>query len=316
MAAAPNLLHPLKRRNGELDLLQAVGMAFTLVAQAEVRTIALALDAIGDIDLPDAAPTSADDQAMVRSAATLYLAAQLEAAGLIEAVETLCGLAVSGGLQVDLGSASQLMSHFWQRRNERFHRNERQTFFARLFGSDEDGATGHHTELDSTFENLMIVLCEALYKLDENGPDQNYGSTEAQAKTRQALRTLADDLVHKGSGMTPFAAKEILGTIQEAIRILQQPPVKHAFGANTLWDVVRAAEERYKHAKVDIQNYVTRGKSGLTVLSWAADSLLNLSNSSVPIVTLGHPVIAAAEEWLQSSLAIREAATAGATDTL
>src|SRR5437763_535258 len=101
MAAAPALLNRGKRQFSEQDLLRAVGMALSLVEQAETRTLALALDQSGAIELPDAAPVSADDQAMIRASATLYLAAQLESAGLISAVETLSGLAMSGGINVD-----------------------------------------------------------------------------------------------------------------------------------------------------------------------------------------------------------------------
>jgi hypothetical protein len=237
---------------------------------------------------------------MIRASATLYLAAQLESAGLITTVETLCGLAMSGGINADLGSAAHLIEQFWKGRNERFHEKERHEFFARLFGADEQASA-------SEFENLMIALCESLYKLDQQSYDRNYGSPAAQNKTRMAVRGIVESLTRRGGGMTPFAAKEILITIQESIKILQQPAVRHAFGANTLWDVVRSIEDRYKHTNVDIQKYVSRGKSGLVVLSWVADTLPNLENAITPIVSVGHPVTAAAEEWLESSLAIREA---------
>jgi len=304
MAAVPALVYRGKRDDSEREFLRAVDMALSLVEQAGSRTLALALDESGAIELPDAAPVSADDQAMIRASATLYLAAQLESAGLISAVETLCGLAMSGGINVDLGSAAHLVEQFWKGRNDRFHEKERHAFFARLFGSDEQASS-------SDFENLMIALCESLYKLDEQSYDQNYGSPAAQNKARVAVRSIVESLTRRGGGMTPFAAKEILTTIQESIRIIQQPPVKHAFGANTLWDVVRSVENRYERSEVDIQKYVSRGKSGLVVLSWVADTLPNLANMVAPIVTVGHPVTAAAEEWLESSLAIREATAPG-----
>ena len=68
------------------------------------RACALALDDYGDIDLPRA-PGSADDQAQLRALATLYLASELEAAGLIPAVETLVRLARAAALPGDLGDA-------------------------------------------------------------------------------------------------------------------------------------------------------------------------------------------------------------------
>jgi hypothetical protein len=229
-------------------------------------------------------------------------------------VETLSGLAMGGGLQVELGSAAHLISHFWQGRNERFHEKERRAFFSRLFGSDEASSNDTAVDPDTNFESLMIGLCESLYKLDDRGQDQNYGSPEAQARVRYAVQNVVENLIRKGGGLMAFAAGEILNTIQESIQILQQPPVKQAFEARTLWDVVRAIGERYKQARAAAQNYVGRGKAGMTVLSWVADSLGKLGNASVPIVTLDNPVVAAAEEWLQSSLAIRETGATGTRD--
>ena len=108
--------------------------------------------------------------------------------------------------------------------------------------------------------------------------------------------------------MTAFAAQEILKTIQAAVRILQQPNVQHAFGARSIWTAVHAIGSRYLHLDHDTSAFVARGKSGLVLLSWLADSLPHL-NDTHPLITLDHPAIGAATEWLQASLAIREAGT-------
>jgi len=286
----------------------AQGLALAEAAHASARV--LALDQLGDIDLPDATPSSADDQAQIRAIAPLYLAAQLEETGLLPTVETLSGLAISGALQVDLGPAANLIKTFWQERNQRFHESERRDLFKRLFGDDqpEAGATSTSGEVASNtaFENLMIDLGESLYKLDENFSSANYGSPHNQNRLMAAARNLAENLLNRGGGMTAFAAQEILNTIQAAVQILQQPNVQHAFGTRSLWTAVHAIGSRYLHQDRDTSAFVARGKSGLVLLSWLADSLPHL-NDLHPLITLDHPAIGAATEWLQASLAIREA---------
>lgn len=290
-------------------LLVALAEAHGLVERAESRAVALALDAIGDLTLPDAVPATADDQALIRALAPLYLAAQLEEAELITTVETLSGLAVSGGLQRDLGAAVPLVRAFWQARHDRFSVSERRALFARVFGSDDPGADAATTAArpapNAAFEDLMIDLTEALYKLDEESLGGNTAGPRALVRVLFAARGLAANLLQKGGGMTVFAAREIVGTIQSAVEILQQPEVQRAVHARSLWTAVRAVSRRYLRRDRDPSPYVARGKSGLTVLSWLADSLPLLSDDRTRIA-LDHPVIAAATEWLQASLTIRE----------
>lgn len=307
----------VERRFPPVMLLDADGLpatlahALALAELANARGAALALTELGDIELPDTTPSGAEDQAQIRAIAPLYLAAQLEEAGLLLAVETISGLAISGALQVDLGPAAALIENFWQQRNERFHENERRALFARLFGADQSesvpSARGRPAVLNEAFENLMIDLSESLYKLDEITIGANYGSPHSQNRLIVAARNLAENLLNNGGGMTAFAAKEILNTIQAAVQILQQPAVQHAFGSRSLWTAVRAIGSRYLHLDRDTSAYVARGKSGLILLSWLADSLTHPGGTQ-PLATIDHPAVEAATEWLQASLTIREAA--------
>lgn len=296
----------------DIDLWSTIAQGLALVDAAQTNAVVLALDELGNIDLPNAIPASADDQAQIRAIAPLYLAAQLEETGLLATVETLSGLAMSGALQVDLGPAANLIETFWQQRNERFQEPERRALFKRLFGAEPvksvSDSPGGHDLPNAGFENLMIDLGESLYKLDEDALSANYGSPHSQIRLITAARNLAENLLNRGSGITAFAAQEILNTIQATVRILQQPSVQHAFGARSMWTAVHAIGSRYLHLDHDTSNFVTRGKSGLVLLSWLADSLPHL-NDTHPLITLDHPAIGAATEWLQASLAIREAGT-------
>src|SRR4051812_8595830 len=113
-------------------LASALSTGGRLVARATEPHLTVALDQLGDIDIPE--PVSAHiDEAQLRALATLYLAADLEAAGLIQSVEALAGLA-STGLSIDLGGAEPMLADWWRRRHERATAAERSAFFSRLFG--------------------------------------------------------------------------------------------------------------------------------------------------------------------------------------
>ena len=310
-------LHELRRPPSEAalpdgaSLRAALAQAFALVQRAHSRTVAFQLDQSGGIVLPDTTPATGDDQAQIRAIAPLYLAAQLEDAMLVPSVELLTSLAMSGGLPVELGAAAGSIAEFWRQRHERFTENERHAFFAQLFGSESNSSETHgqtgHVHMNSAFEELMIDLCEALYKLDEQATSA-YGSPQQQTRLRATAQNMAQNLLERGVGAVTFAAQEILKTVQGAIQILEQPGVQHAFGVRSLWDVVKWVATRYLHTEPSTSVYVTRGKSGLIVISWLADSL-PLLNSGQPLLTLNHPVIPAAADWLQASLSIRESLT-------
>jgi hypothetical protein len=267
-----------------------LALAERLTAHAYTRTLALALDGLGNLTLPPS--TAADDQAHLRTLASLYLTSQLELASLLPAVELLAGIGVGGGMSIDLGPASSKLMDFWRHRKERFSPEERRGLFERLF--------------DSNFESLMIGLCEALYKLDEGVIPQGSSNPLEQAKVRTLGEQLADYLVNHTTGESTFAANDILASTREATEILKDPRLERAFGAHTVWMTISAIVHRYGKESADPASFVVRGKAGLTILSWLADARAVIAPSTQPLVGLDNPVIAAAVDWLQSSLAIEQ----------
>jgi hypothetical protein len=274
-----------------------LALAERLTAHACTRTLALALDALGNLTLPQ--PSTADDQAHLRTLASLYLSSQLEQASLLAAVELLAGIGIAGGVSVDLGSAASKLMEFWRHRKERFSPEERRALYERLFGSD--------------FENLMISLCEALYKLDEGVIPKGASNPLEQAKVRTLGEQLAEHLLSHTTGESTFAASDILASTRAATGILKDPRVEHAFGAHSVWTTVAAILRRYGTAGPDPVSYVVRGKAGLTILSWLADAHGVIGASSQPLVGLDNPVISAAVDWLQSSLSIEQSKTGTST---
>src|SRR5262245_7072593 len=113
---------------------RALDLGGRLLAATEVFVAGLGLPDLGVIDLPPVIGSAAD-QARLRAVASLYLAAELEAAQLLPAVELLAGLFAGGGLTADVGPAAPLLAAFWTGRTRRFSVGERAAFFARLFGT-------------------------------------------------------------------------------------------------------------------------------------------------------------------------------------
>jgi hypothetical protein len=291
---------PGKASDDEQSLHEALRRSARLVTAAS--GLSVALDAIGGIDLP---PTLGPriDQAQIRGIASLYLASELEVAGVVPAVETLAALGRSGGLSVDLGGAAALLQQFWKTRNERPTADERGACFERLFGSG------------SGFEEAMLETCEALYKLDEGATNASYGGIAQQARVRSGAEKLTGQLVNASGGITVFLAQEVLQAVHEALAILGNPHLRGAFGARDVWTVIAAIDHLARTSHGDARLHVERGKAGMTVLAWLADASTHLEDQSAVLVGLDHPVIAAAVDWMQAALAIGEQAATPTSTT-
>jgi hypothetical protein len=279
--------------SGDLLLDSALRKSASLLAVAQA--FAIGLDELGAIDLPPVLSGQVD-QAQLRAIASLYLASDLEAAGVLSSVETLAGVSKGGAampVNIDLGGAGPMIADFWHHRNDRPTADERGQAFGRLFG---DG-----------FENRMVDVCEALYKLDELATNANYGGIAQQARLRQAAGQLAGGLVSGSGGITAFLAQEIMGSLKQALTILGHADLKGAFGARDVWGTVAGIDRMTRQIRPDPRPYVRRGRAGMTVLAWLADAAPHLEDASALLVGLDHPVIPAAVDWMEAALAIGEA---------
>jgi hypothetical protein len=287
----------------------ALADAQKLLGHAETASIALA--DLGNIQLPAGPGGAATDQAHLRSIATLYLAEELEAALLVPAAELLASLAATGGLPGatgDVGGVAEVvLARFWHARHQRMTAAERRALFARLFGTEGPTAPADPQGVNDDFETLFIDLCEALFKLDEQASDTNYGGAAQQTRLRVAAGELADNLLRHTGSMTMFAAGDLLATVQAALALFKEHSLQRALGAQSVWAAVSEVGRRYLHAEAEAEAHVARGKDGCTVLAWLADVLPQLSvGRGEPLTTLDNPVIPAATEWLQTSLGLGE----------
>lgn len=287
-------------------LASALGVGDRLVATATAPHLTVALDQLGDIDIPEPASTRVDE-AQLRALSTLYLAADLETAGLIQSVETLAAIA-SSGVGIDLGGAEPLIAAWWRQRSERASAAERAAFFSRLFGT-ATGPLAADAVPNVRFEDRMLELCEALYRLDEIPTGDPYGGSAQQARVRGAARALSENLGNAGGGITAFMAGEIMATLRQALAIVGHPDLRAAFSARDLWGVVAgiARVARMPVLPPPPAPHVRRGRAGMTVLAWLADVSDQLGGFVGPLVGIGHPVVGHAIDWIEATLDIGEA---------
>lgn len=288
----------------DLGLDQPMVLAFQLARQVDAFASQLSLDGI---ELPPVVGTAAD-QARVRATAPLYLASELESAALIPAVETLAGLFRTGTLPINDPEALNLLHRFWQTRRERFTATERQAVFARLFGNRPGShlsGPGINGGSNDGFEQLLLNLTEALHQMQPHPVFGTASGPHEHVRVRTAARLLAENLSSLGGGITPFASRDILATIRQSIDILKQRSVQQALGTRSVWSAVRRIAQRYLQQPVDINNHVTRGKSGLTMLAWVAELVPQLESSNRLVLPDG--LVSAATAWLQSTFALAQA---------
>jgi hypothetical protein len=274
-----------------------------LLARVETFAAQLALPEIGTIELPPIVGSAAD-QALLRSDAPLYLSAELEATRLLRAAEVLAGVFASGGLTADLGPAAALLADFWRSRHQRFTQQERSAIFTRLFGftgAPLAVASGRNV----AFEPLLMDLAEELHRLHDGGWIGRLPPSEVSLRT--AAGQLAANLVPRSGGIAVYAARDILDAIGRALAIFKQAAVQAATGSTSPWLAVRSVADRYLGEDVVIGPHVSRGQSGMRILSWVAEILPAVDDIGVGLA-LPEEVRSAGTEWLQASLSLHEAA--------
>jgi len=253
---------------------------------------AQAMAGLGAIELP---PAATADAMQMRAIASLYLASTLEAAGLIEAADDLTRMVRSGVVRSDLGKATRMVVEFWEQRNDRADENERLALFGRLFGAPAgpvDSAGG----LNTAFEEILLDLCDAIIK---------HADGEGSLRLRRAADQLAQNIAVVASDMVLMMAKDIIDSLQQAIAILNHPAVRAALMARTMWDSVAAIDRRLRRSVRPTLSHLRRGRAGMVVLSWLADSIEHAPGMAR--IDPDSPVLGAALDWVDETISIIEA---------
>lgn len=245
-----------------------------------LRALARALADLGDIVLPDTAPTAQDADAL-QALAPLYLASELEQAGLLRTAELVAGLFASGAITQPLGAAGERIAAFWQGRRERLAAAERQQLFAQVFDPAE-------------FYPRMQALCEALAtQLDHPARP---GDVRGRMRLREAAAALGGWLAPRGQGMAQFAAPEIVDALAQATRFLGDRLLQSAFGVHDLWGLVDAVGSAQGQGGGQARQRVDLGRHGAEVLAWLVRGVAQ-AHVIDPASAEGQRVMTSAAAW-------------------
>ncbi len=283
----------------------AVACGLRLVTRVESFAASLAFAELGDLDFPPETGSPVD-QASLQAIAPLYLAAELEAAGLLPAVELLAGLFASGAVSPAIGPAAEKLAGFWRGRQERFTADERNAFFARLFDGGTGASLAGEGGRNRAFTPLMIDLTESIYQWEGHPLWPAATGVRDDTRVRMAARQLAANLLPRSGGMTPFAARDILTAVQEALDVVKERGVQALFGAPSVWETVRRIIQRYRGELPEVSSHLARARAGQTILAWLAENLPHVTQYATPILAPGHEVIPAAAAWMQATLELEE----------
>ncbi|GAA5785129.1 hypothetical protein [Chitiniphilus shinanonensis] len=240
---------------------------------------AQALADLGDIDLPDVAPTR-DDLSQLAPLGPLYLARELEQAGLLPMAEQVAGLFASGAITQPLGPTGELITRFWRQRRDRLSANERGAMLQQVFEA-------------GVFDRAMERLCNAVLALADNA-----GTRDAREEVTLdlALRGVRELLFQRSGGMVGFAAEDILASVRDAIAFLRDPRLLAAFSVRSMWALLAASGERTEY---QVRQHVELGNAGVTLLAWvgsadAGQATLNAGGDGAA------RLFAAAQRWLMA----------------
>ena len=257
-------------------LAQALATAERVAQQRAARAAALA--ELGDIELPDSAPT-AEDAAHLEVISPLYLACELEQAGLLRTAELVAGLFASGAITQPLGATAQLIVEFWRGRRERLAAAERDQLFAQVFEPQ-------------AFYPMMQALCDAL--ADQLDSPPRVSDIHARVVLQEAADALAGWLSPRAVGMAAYAAQDIVQALSQATRFLRDRLLQTAFGVHDLWGLVTVVASQQGGG--DIRGRVELGRAGATVLGWLAGAVPR-RYAFDPAAAEGRQLMAAAESW-------------------
>lgn len=245
-----------------------------------LQAIAKALADLGDIELPDTAPTE-EDARHLEAIPPLYLASELEQAGLLRTAELVAGLFASGAITQPLGATAQLIVAFWQGRRERLAAQERQQLFAQVF--DPAG-----------FYPRMQAVCDALAGQLDHPP--RAADIRARIVLEEAADALGGWLAPRAVGMAQFAASDIVQALAHATRFLRDRLLQAAFGVHDLWGLVGAVASGPEGGIAHARQRVDLGRHGADVLHWLARGVTQ-AYAFDPASAAGQQLMAAAQGW-------------------
>src|SRR5262249_501753 len=146
-----------------------------------------------------------------------------------------------------------------------YKREQRDMFFARLFGTGRGATLHRNSAVNNQFEQLLGALCNALRNYGNELGWAHSVSAMAESSLRQAPIDVIFNLGPPQFGSTLIAGHTIADQLRGAIDILNDLAVQAYFQARDMWDVVRKA---LGAQTPDLGRLLTRGQTGMHLLSW------------------------------------------------
>jgi hypothetical protein len=237
------------------------------------------------IDLPILAPERIQTE-QIHLAAVMFWLMEIEKTALLQFVERLAERAIKGNLRLPITNSGSKLLVYYRNRNTRFTRQERMSFYNRMFKQSIP------FDSNQNFYNSFTRLIKVLSDIGRKEVDQPMRSYVVR------LGVIARELLHflakRTQGIAGYAAKEIVTHVKQAREILQDPEIRLTFGNRTMWEIIRI------HAKAilghDVNPYpcLNSAKAGLTILSWLGEHASNIQQGKI-FLSKSSPVISAAE---------------------
>ena len=206
----------------------------------------------------------------LEAAAALYSAATLEQLDPFALVDRLVELWMRGGVPTGaMSNASRRLDQYWLHRAERLSEEERRAVFDRVFGE--------------AFDERFVALAAAVTHNDGD-------AGERAREVRAVLNAAVDESVL-------LAAPPLIGHLREALEILDDPEILHAYGARDIWQLVDTLARMELGRDFDVVRARTMAAAGTLIVGWLAEEV-----DAVP-----EEVADAAAVWLS--------AAPGATDS-
>jgi hypothetical protein len=250
------------------------------------------------LDLPAIGSGSgeAPSASTLRVLASLYLAAELEQAGVVPIAELLADQRDS--LDLPSYEAAAKLDAFAQHQHQWFDRAGRVRLFARLFGVGPGATNDAGVGANRDFVSGFASLCHALVAYGTNAPVVG-SAIGLDATVRESAQAVLSNLAPRGLGNTLVAASRIEEQVRHAVDILRDPAIAALVGARTLQDTM--LNILGKEAP-DVQRLIDAGLAGQKVLVWLADALPRVAvDLAGSLLTPGDPVETAAETWLHAT---------------
>jgi hypothetical protein len=286
----------------DLALDEAVALSVAPLAQSSHAPVR-ALAGIGEIHLPEIGSNPGAGESLTM-AAPLYLAAHLEAAGLVVGAETVAGLVAAGGFSAGLDNAAvDEAVAFWRERRNRLQAAERDAIFTRIFGAVPGLSSNTGLPPDNEVELALINLADVLGQ-----PSGGLWATTSLGAVCAAGRAAGELLISRTERVPTLVAADLVGVVQRSISLLRQPTVLTALGARTLWGGLQQVLRRYRGEERPIGLHVGIGRDGVVMLSWLSSSWPQLAiGQCQPAVVKKPEVQTAAASWLRTALSLHEA---------